>query len=238
MSCWQGALSCNIGWMPTVILNYLRGTVLSLAAVAALYAQASRTAIDNDQVKVLQVQVDPHQKTRLHEHTINRVMIYLQPGRQEFDYQGGKKSAVSWKAGEVKWSPASGMHVAEIMTDKPVQIVEIELKKPGDAAKRAATALDPVRVDPKHYKVEFENDQVRVLRVKIGPGESAPLHEHALNRVVTYLTDQNFRVTTGDGKTETATHKAGEVSWSGPAKHKETNVSDKPFEVVVTELKN
>ena len=28
--------------------------------------------------------------------------------------------------------------------------------------------VDPVRVDPKHYSVELENDQVRVLRIKYG----------------------------------------------------------------------
>ena len=28
-----------------------------------------------------------------------------------------------------------------------------------------AMAQDPVKVDAKHYKVEFENDQVRVLRI-------------------------------------------------------------------------
>jgi hypothetical protein len=33
-------------------------------------------------------------------------------------------------------------------------------------------------------------------------------------------------------------HKAGEVSWGTPTKHKEENLSDKPFEVVVVELKN
>jgi hypothetical protein len=27
-------------------------------------------------------------------------------------------------------------------------------------------AQDPVRVDPQHYTVEFENDQVRVLRIR------------------------------------------------------------------------
>ena len=29
-------------------------------------------------------------------------------------------------------------------------------------ATNMAMAQDPVKVDPKHYKVEFENDQVRV----------------------------------------------------------------------------
>jgi uncharacterized RmlC-like cupin family protein len=77
-----------------------------------------------------------------------------------------------------------------------------------------------------------------VLRVKIGGGETAPMHEHSLNRVVTYVTDQNFRVTGPDGKAEHVEHKAGDVSWGGPAKHKEQNLSKAPFEVVVVELKN
>jgi quercetin dioxygenase-like cupin family protein len=118
-----------------------------------------------------------------------------------------------------------------------VSIIEVELKKPGTGAPVATGALDPVKVDKKHYKVELENDQVRVLRVKIGPHESTPLHEHSLNRVVAYLADQNFRVTT-DGKAEMVQHKAGEVSWGAPTKHKEENLSDKPFEVVVVEFKN
>jgi hypothetical protein len=33
-------------------------------------------------------------------------------------------------------------------------------------------------------------------------------------------------------------HKAGEFSWSGPSKHKIENLSDKPFEAAVVELKN
>ena len=32
-------------------------------------------------------------------------------------------------------------------------------------------AQDPVKVDPKHYKVELENKQVRVLRINYGPRE-------------------------------------------------------------------
>src|SRR5262249_16424140 len=201
-------------------------------------AADTTTPIDNDQVKVLTVTQAPHVKTRLHDHKINRVMIYLQAGHQNIDYQDGKKVVLDWKPGEMKWSPASGMHIAEITSDKPVTIVEIELKKPGNTGKKASGALDPVKLVPKSYNVELENDQVRVLRVKIGPHQSVPVHEHMLNRVVTYITDQNFRVTTPDGKAETVQHKAGEVSWGTPTTHKEENLSDKPFEAVVVELKS
>ncbi|TMA64990.1 MAG: hypothetical protein E6J68_09630 [Deltaproteobacteria bacterium] len=34
-------------------------------------------------------------------------------------------------------------------------------------------AQDPVQVDPKHYRVEFENAQVRVLHIQYGPHEKS-----------------------------------------------------------------
>ena len=81
-------------------------------ALSVTPAQTSHTNIDNDQAKVLSVTVEPHQKTPVHQHVVNRVMIYLQAGRQNIDYQDGKKVLLDWKAGEAMWSPASGMHVA------------------------------------------------------------------------------------------------------------------------------
>ncbi len=213
------------------------GSLFASSIELPLHAQTARTVVDNAQVKVLSVNVAPHQKTRLHDHKVNRVMIYLQPGKQTIDYQDGKKTVLSWVAGEAKWSPASGMHIAEITSDQPVTIVEVELKNAGSSAKAGSHALDPLKVDPKHYKMEFENTQVRVFRVKLGPKEAIPLHEHALNRVVTYLTGQKVKVTTVDGKSEVSEHKAGDVSWGGPAKHTEENLSNAPLEVLVVELK-
>lgn len=213
-------------------------TILLSFAVAGLLCAAERVAtpIDNDQIRVLDVTVQPGEKTRLHEHKINRVMIYLDEGSQHFEYQGKGPSDLKWKAGQALWSPAAGMHIAEITSAKPVRIIEVELKKP-NGGQQASGALDPVKIDPKHYHVAFENDQVRVVRVKIGPGETAPKHEHKLNRVVVYLTDQDFRVTNADGKIETPRHKAGDVGFSGAATHTEVNVGKRPFEVVVVELK-
>jgi len=212
--------------------------ILLAAAAAALFAQESKVPIDNDQVRVLVVNEQPHRKTRLHDHKVNRVMIYLEPGKQEFEYpESKKKNVLTWKAGEAKWSPAGEKHIAEIVSDKPVTIVEVELKKPGDPAKKATGPLDPVKLDPREYKVVFENEQVRVLHVKIGPAASTPVHEHVLNRVVAYLSDQKLRVTSSDGKSDIVEHKAGDVSWGGPAKHKEENLNSTPFEVMVVELK-
>lgn len=214
----------------------IANSLILLAAIAAAQNSVT-TPVDNEQVKVLNVTVPPHQKGKMHDHKINRVMIYLQAGKQELVFQDGKKQPLTWKAGDVKWSAAAGMHTAEITSDKPVTIIEVELKKGAPAKVKPAGDLDPVKLDPKHYKVEFENAQVRVLRVKIGGKETVPMHVHSRDRVVAYITDMDFRVTGGDGKAVHATHKAGDVTFSGEAKHKEENLSDKPLELVVVELK-
>src|SRR5438093_300638 len=84
----------------------------------------------------------------------------------------------------------------------------------------------------------IDNDQVRVLKVVDRPHAKGQPHEHKLNRVVVYLTDQDGSMTAPDGKTETAKHRAGEVSWGGPTKHQEQNLKETSFEAVVVEPKN
>jgi uncharacterized RmlC-like cupin family protein len=212
--------------------------LFTLTVLAALPTEPGGPILENDQVKVVRALEKPHVKGKAHEHKVNRVMVYMQSGKQRFEYQDGRKPEVfDWKAGQVAWSPASGMHAPEVVTDSPFNIVEIELKNKGTKMP-VTSSLDPAKIDPKHYKVEFENDQVRVLRVRIGGHQATPLHEHGLNRVTVYLTDQNFRVTTSDGKVDTVQHKAGEVIWGTPVKHKEESLSDNAFEVIAVEIKS
>jgi quercetin dioxygenase-like cupin family protein len=95
---------------------------------------------------------------------------------------------------------------------------------------------DPVKVDAKHYKVEFENDKVRVLRITYGPHEKSVMHYHPAS-VAVFLTDAQARFTTPDGKTQEPPVKAGDVQWTKAGKHLPENLGDKPFEVILVELK-
>ena len=100
----------------------------------------------------------------------------------------------------------------------------------------AAMAQDPVTVDSNHYKVEFENAQVRVLRVKVGPGEKSIMHRHP-NAVAVFMTDVNGKFTFPDGKTEDTARKAGDVMWTPAITHLPENVGTAAFEVILVELK-
>jgi len=209
---------------------------------AAGDSQAARKPrFENDQVIVN----EPHAK--MHVHRYNRVMIYASQGGEWLHYLDGHTEDLRWSAGDVKWSPASGLHYsgpspAATFHDPPppngVMGMDIAIKKPGDPRKVVSNALDLLRVDPQDYKLEFENSQVRVIRAKMGPRQSVPMHEHVLNSVVFYLTDENVRETSPEGKAVVAQHKAGDFSWGVPSKHKGENLNDKPFEALVVELKN
>jgi quercetin dioxygenase-like cupin family protein len=99
-----------------------------------------------------------------------------------------------------------------------------------------AFAQDPVKVDPKHYKVDFENDQVRVLRITYGPGEKSLMHEHPAS-VAVFLTDGQVKFTLPDGKSQLTPSKAGSAVWAAAGKHLPENVGDKPLELILVELK-
>jgi quercetin dioxygenase-like cupin family protein len=100
-----------------------------------------------------------------------------------------------------------------------------------------AYAQDAAKVDPKHYKVEFENDQVRVLRIHYGPGEKSVMHSHPAS-VAVFLTEGKVKFTTPDGKSQEAGAKAGEVVWEPGGAHLPEDVGAKPFELILVELKS
>ena len=104
------------------------------------------------------------------------------------------------------------------------------------AAALSALAQDPVKVDSKHYKVDFENSSVRVLRIKYGPHEKSVMHWHP-NAVALFQTDGRVKFTYPGGKTEEREMKAGQVAWTPAGRHLPENMTDGDMEVVLVELK-
>lgn len=100
-----------------------------------------------------------------------------------------------------------------------------------------AAAQDPVAVDAKHYKVEFENEQVRVLRINYGAKEKSVMHQHSA-AVVVALSETNTKFTFTDGKSENRSIKAGQAMWTPAGTHLPENRSSKPFEAILVELKD
>src|SRR3974377_1058949 len=88
------------------------------------------------------------------------------------------------------------------------------------AGKPGATSgiPDAVTADGKHYKVEFENEYVRVLRIQYGPHEVGNMHDHPHSTTV-FLTDGSLNMTTPDGKSRRGSVTAGQVVWEEAGPH-------------------
>ena len=97
-------------------------------------------------------------------------------------------------------------------------------------------AQDPVKVDPKHYKIESQNASVRVLRVHYGPKEKSVWHYHP-SAVAIAVTDAHVKFNLPGGKSQESTMKAGETMLTPAGKHLPENLSDSDFEVILIELK-
>lgn len=129
-------------------------------------------------------------------------------------------------------------HAVENLGDAPYEVVEIELKPPRAVAESAGNGAAAVtgQTGAEYERVEFENPRVRVLRVRVGPHGTAPMHDRS-ERVLVWLTDFHVKVALPDGRTVARQRKAGEVAWAPAERHAGENLSDQPFELIAVELK-
>jgi quercetin dioxygenase-like cupin family protein len=186
-------------------------------------------------VRVLRWTEAPREKVPMHEHPA-LVSISLSANKTRFTFPDGKTREADSKAGEATWGDPE-KHSSESLSDSMAEVIQVELKqKPGAAMTALPAAEDSVAVDPKHYKVVFQNDRVRVLRIHYGPKEKSVMHAHPAN-VAVFITDGKTTFTLPDGKTIALDIKAGQVQWGASEKHLPENTGAKPFELILVELR-
>jgi quercetin dioxygenase-like cupin family protein len=93
--------------------------------------------------------------------------------------------------------------------------------------------------DPEHYRLEFENEYVRVIRCRIPGRDKVKMHNHPFGSVVIFMTDQNLHQTLENGTTEEAHNKAGHVLWGtgSQARHMGENITDQLYEYLRVDVK-
>src|SRR3954453_5705017 len=109
-------------------------------------------------------------------------------------------------------------------------------------AQSGASGADAPLAVPEMYRVDLENEFVRVVRVRYPAHSSGAMHSHpAPGALIVPLTDQDARVQGQDGSTREIHVKAGQVRWAvaTPGKdlstfsaHAEDNLADRPFEIL------
>ena len=160
----------------------------STEAVAA-EPGAHKVILENDTVRVLEATIPLHGKEVPHTHFWPSVFFEQTSGVNE-----------PWKTVNIRWSsggPAKGFE----SSDRHRHNLLIELKNV-DCQPAAADlpATDPVTIHDPNISVVLENAYVRVLSVRVPPGEKEPWHTHTWPAVVVYFRLPPSQRLSPDGK--------------------------------------
>jgi hypothetical protein len=206
--------------------------VMMLGLGVCAVGEEAKVEIDNAWVRVLRVKHPPHAKIAMQQHPAI-VTVFLTDAHEKITAADGKARNLDLKAGDVGFREA-GKEAEENLSDRPIEAVMIELK-PG-APKSPPVTLDPVKLDPEHHPVVFENDRVRVIHTLLPPHVKSPMHEHP-HYVVVYLTELHTTMKMGDGRLVDNPRKAGDIGWRDPLQHQTEQMGDTPAAEIQVELK-
>jgi len=123
------------------ISSMLGGVVIGILGTTALtsYVSArtaeknsSRIILENDLVRVKEAIFMPGDKhPGMHAHEYAHVGVPLDDGKLTFHYPDGKSETMEVKSGKAGFREANVTHEAINMGDKPLRVIEVEIKRPG-----------------------------------------------------------------------------------------------------------
>jgi len=96
---------------------------------------------------------------------------------------------------------------------------------------------DVLKAAPNAYGLLLENDKVRVMEIRLKPGQKAPMHNHPNAHVVYVVKDANFKLSFPDGTSKSIDLKSGRVIWMEAGEHETENVGKTDGHNLVIELK-
>lgn len=201
----------------------------STDAVAAA-PEHHKVVLENDVVRVLEARVPLHSHEPPHTHPWPSVFFEQTSGLNE-----------PWKTVNIRWSqggPSKGFE----SSDRDRHNLLIELKntdcQPAPAAELPDT--DGVKIHDPNMTVVLENAYVRVLSVRIPPGEKEPWHTHTWPAVVVYFSlPASQRLLEGGKKTPRPELKELQVTYDANSQplHSVENLGTVTYQAYRVELK-
>jgi quercetin dioxygenase-like cupin family protein len=197
--------------------------------------------LENEHVRVFQVEIAPNTASLLHRHRHDYVFVTL--GDSHVANEVIDKAPVDLKLanGETRFTPGKFAHVARNLSDQPFRNVTIELIE--DDKLRTAPSPWPMEGGDKefpggHVKILFIRDGARVSTVDLEPGATVPSHHHDGPHLLVAVSDLDIRSDVDGMGPMPGKFKSGDVKWlPGGYTHTLTNVGKSPAKFVTVEFK-
>lgn len=191
-----------------------------------------RLIAENEDVRLLAVDVAPGAKTVMHSHP-DLMAVMLQPGVTKWTMPDGKtvQSAPDTKRGTVIAMDAQ-THISENAGKTTLRAVLIEFKKPAPAASAARKASS----EPS-CKVISESPHATAQLCRGAAGSMVAKHTHLAGHVYVALTDLSAEITDDAGKMHAMNLKKDEAVIAPPETHSGKNTGKAAYQLIVVDLK-
>ena len=97
--------------------------------------------------------------------------------------------------------------------------------------------VDVLDVPNSGYSLIMENEKVRVMEMKLKPGEKSTMHNHPNDHVVYVFKNAKFKLSFPDGNSNEFELKAGQALWIEAGPHETENIGTTNGHNLVTEIK-
>ena len=219
------------------------GALATVAAVVVVLPRAdgptsdvefeTARVLENDLVTVMRHRYPAGAASEMHTHP-DRVNVFLTDLDVHVTTGEGEEFEATRQAGTAVWSEAAS-HALRAKSDFEVVVVELRGE---NGASIPISPQDATRVAAQHHEVEFENEWVRIVRVKLLAGMRTQSHVHSLPAVTVVLSDTQIRVVVDDGQTRDGDRNEGGVRWMDPSgRHTVENVGNSDLLAIRVEIK-
>jgi quercetin dioxygenase-like cupin family protein len=196
--------------------------------------------LENEYVRVFQVEVAPHTSTLMHRHRHDYVLVTLGDAHISNEVEGKPSADVKFSDGDTRFATGNFAHVAKDLSDQPFRNVTIELMQD-----------EKLRQTPSHWleengektfpggrsKILFVKDGVRASEVDLEPGATEPSQHHDGPHLLVAVTDLDIRSDVEGMGPMPGKFKAGDIKWlPGQYTHTLTNVGKSPARFVTVEF--
>jgi len=229
--------------LPVILLSACADTTGSPATlVAAQAAPADAVTADparysvlfeNDLARLIRVKYPRGARSVMHSHPAGCAIFY-KDSRFKMTAPTGESQTLENRAGDVSCSDAYS-HLPENVGAGDTELVLLHLKNRTTfnhlqtgrslVVPSQPRIPDPIDVDPSHYSVVFENDVVRLTRIKVPGGVNTPMHAHSAYCIVE-IRDMETGV------------KAGDASCGDAMAHASQNAAKTVNEAITIEFKD
>jgi beta-alanine degradation protein BauB len=97
-------------------------------------------------------------------------------------------------------------------------------------------AQEAAKAAPHVYKAVFENDRLRLLEVRMKPGDESAIHSHP-DYLVYALEGGRVRLTAASGESADVDINAGDTMWREAEEHSALNIGDTEVVALFVEMK-